>query len=204
MTTRRLAGVEMRSWDALPAVFLSPLRPLAADFTARGVTNFRAAGHYLEKLPYGRTAERADFRAVLREGRGTCSTKHALLAALAEEQGVAVVLTLGIYEMHERNTPGVGAVLSRYGLPYVPEAHCYLAHEGTRIDVTRSGAASAEAIAGFLHEEPIVPKQIGDYKATLHRRFMREWVARAPEIVGALTFNDVWAIREECIRALAQ
>jgi hypothetical protein len=33
---------------------------------------------------------------------------------------------LGIYEMHERNTPGVGAVLEREGLSGIPEAHCYL------------------------------------------------------------------------------
>jgi hypothetical protein len=196
--------VDMRSGDALPAVLLSPLRPLAADFTARGITDFRAAGRYLEKLPYGRTADRADYGAVLREGRGTCSTKHALLAALGQEQGVAVVLMLGIYEMHEGNTPGVGAVLSRYGLSYVPEAHCYLVYEGTRIDITRSGGESAEPIARILHEEPIVPEQIGDYKAALHRRFMREWVARESEIVGALAFGDVWEIREQCIRALAQ
>ncbi len=39
--------------------------------------------------------------------------------------------------MTERNTPGVGAVLSKHGLAFVPEAHCYLTYEGIRIDVTR-------------------------------------------------------------------
>jgi hypothetical protein len=62
---------------------MRPGRAHAADFAARGVADFRAAGRYLQHLPYGRTADRADFVAVLREGRGTCSTKHALLAALA-------------------------------------------------------------------------------------------------------------------------
>lgn len=194
----------MRSWDALPNVPLKPGGPLAADFTARGITNFRAAGCYLQKLPYGRTADRADFRGVLREGRGTCSTKHALLAALAQEQDLAVVLTLGIYEMHERNTPGVGAVLSRYGLVYLPEAHCYLMYEGMRIDITRSGTAPSEPIARFLHEEPITPEQIADYKVALHRQFMRDWVSNKAEVVGGRDFNDVWQIREECIGALAQ
>jgi hypothetical protein len=97
------------SWDVLPPVSLQPAGPLSAESMARGSTDFRAAGRYVQALPYGRTADRADFRAVLRAGKGTCSTKHALLAALAHEQDLPVVLTLGIYDMHARNTPGVGA-----------------------------------------------------------------------------------------------
>ena len=194
----------MRSWDALPDMRLGPAGPLTAEITARGVTDFRAAGRYLQTLPYGRTANRADFSAGLREGRGTCSTKHALLAALAQEHKLAVVLTLGIYEMHERNTPGVGAVLARYALAFIPEAHCYLNFEGTRIDVTRSGADPTEPIARFLHEETIVPEQIGEYKVTVHRQFMRTWVNDHPGIVRGRSFEDVWRIREECIAALAQ
>jgi len=193
----------MRSWNALPDTRLLSGRRLAAEFAARGMTHFRAAGRYLQQLPYGRTTDRADFGAVLREGRGTCSTKHALMSALALEQRVPVVLMLGIYEMHERNTPGVGAVLSRHGLPYLPEAHCYLAYEGTRIDITRGGVDPAAPIARFLHEESIAPAQIGDYKTALHQRFMQEWIARDPAIAGGLAFAAVWEIREACVRALA-
>jgi hypothetical protein len=100
----------------------------------------------------------------LREGKGTCSTKHALLAVLAHEQDLPVVLTLGIYVMHERNTPGVGAVLTRYGLASLPEAHCYLTYAGRRIDITRSGVESTEPMTQVLYEAPIRPEQIGDYK----------------------------------------
>ena len=194
----------MHSWNALPQVSLEPAGALSAEILARGVTDFQATGRYLQGLPYGRTADRADFRGVLREGKGTCSTKHALLAAIAQEQSVAVVLTLGIYAMHERNTPGVGTVLARYGLASLPEAHCYLTYEGVRIDVTRSGAEPAEPITEFLYEEAIVPEQIGEHKVTLHRRFMQRWVDDHPELVAGRTFEDVWRIREECIAALAQ
>ena len=148
--------------------------------------------------------DRADFRAVLREGKGTCSTKHALLAAIAHEQDLVVVLTLGIYDMHERNTPGVGAVLARYHLASLPEAHGYLTYEGQRIDITRSGAEPAEPITQFLYEEAIVPEQIGDFKVTLHRQFMQTWVNNNAEIGGGRSFEDVWRSREECIAALAQ
>lgn len=196
--------VQMHSWDALPTVSFKPAGPLTAEIMARGITDLQAAGRYLQALPYGRTANRADCSAVLRAGRGTCSTKHALLAALASEQQLAVVLTLGMYDMHERNTPGVGAVLARYGLVSLPEAHCYLTYAGMRIDITRSGADPAEPIVQFLHEEAIIPAQIGAYKMMLHRQFMRAWISNNMERVGGLGFEDVWRIREECIAALEQ
>ena len=194
----------MYSWEALPHAALKSVGPLSTEILACGITDFRAAGRYLQGLPYGRTVDRADFRAVLREGKGTCSTKHALLAAIAHEQDLPVVLTLGIYDMHERNTPGVGVVLARYNLASLPEAHCYLTYEGQRIDVTRFGAEPTEPIAQFLYEEAIVPEQIGDFKVTLHRQFMQTWVTHHMESVKGRSFEEVWRIREECIAALAQ
>ena len=97
-------------------------RPLAADgpvtarFRALGAHDFAAAAVHVLQLPYGRVTDRSKFWLVLDEGRGTCTTKHATLAALAREQGIDVQLMLGIYEMSERNTPGVGPVLRAYGL----------------------------------------------------------------------------------------
>ncbi|NOT56713.1 MAG: hypothetical protein HOP18_19110 [Deltaproteobacteria bacterium] len=194
----------MHSWEMLPRDVLQSKGPMSLEFLARGIADFRASGRYLHALPYGRTANRADFRSVLHEGKGTCSTKHALLAALAGEQGIPVVLTLGLYAMSERNTPGVGMVLSGHGLECLPEAHCYVTYDGKRIDITRSGVEPAEPISQFLHEEAIVPEQIGDYKVTLHRRFMRQWVHDHTETVKGRSFEEVWRIREACISALAQ
>lgn len=194
----------MRTWDALPRAPLRPAGAVTVEFIARDVDNFQSAGRHLQALPYGRTTDRADCRAVLREGRGTCSTKHALLATLAREQELPVHLTLGLYEMHERNTPGVGEVLARHGLACLPEAHCYLTYADTRIDVTRSGAEPSEPIAAFLREELIAPEQIGEYKVTWHRRHLQEWASRNPHATGGRSLEDLWRIREACIAALAQ
>jgi hypothetical protein len=171
-------------------------------FRDRGITDFAAAARYVQLLPYGRTSSRDDVALVLTEGRGTCSTKHALLAALAGELGLDVVLTLGIYEMSEANTPGVGPVLARHGLASIPEAHCYLVSDGRRIDVTRN-VEGAEPITAFLHEEPIRIDQIGAYKVELHRRVLVDWTSRDPEAQGR-TLNELWAIREECIASLSE
>src|SRR5690606_19019522 len=194
----------MESWIALPDHELTPAGPLSAAFLALGIRDLRTAGRHLHALPYGRTADRGDFAAVLRESKGTCSTKHALLAALAREQGIALSLMLGIYAMREANTPGVGAVLEKHGLPWLPEAHCYLTYAGRRIDVTRSGVEPAEPIRELLHEEAITPEQIGEYKLAFHQRYLWQWMSEHPEIVGERSFEDLWRAREECIAALAQ
>ncbi|HVN29836.1 MAG TPA: hypothetical protein VMT64_15175 [Candidatus Binataceae bacterium] len=191
----------MRSWDALPSKALEACGEASAQFIALGIEDYRDAARFVNQLPYGRNADRADFRLVIPEHRGTCSTKHALLAALAIEQHLPVHLTLGIYEMSERNTPGVGAVLDSHSLKFVPEAHCYLMYDAKRIDVTRSAASPTEAIARFLHEETITPPQIGEYKVGMHQRFMREWVART---MPQRSWEQVWKIREECIAALTE
>src|SRR5215831_16279263 len=148
-----------------------------------GIHDFAGAARHVRALPYGRIADRKKLWLVLEEARGTCTTKHALLAELAREQWIDVQLTLGIYEMSERNTPGVGRVLSAYGLEYIPEAHCYLRHQSGRIDVT-GVPAGAEPIDHFLHEEPITLDQIGAYKQELHQRLLRDWISRTDSMRG--------------------
>jgi hypothetical protein len=191
----------MRSWDALPEHRLTASGDASAELLALGLEDYRAAARFVHQLPYGRNADRANFRLLLPERRGTCSTKHALLAALAIEQRLAIRLTLGIYEMRERNTPGIGAVLEKHGLTSVPEAHCYLIYNGTRIDVTRAAVSPTEPVAHFLHEETIAPEQIGEYKIAMHRAWMREWVARQ---MPHRNWEEIWRIREECIAALSE
>jgi hypothetical protein len=190
--------------DALSAFADRPFTatgPFTARFQAAGVRDFAGAARHLLALPYGRITDREKFWLVLEEGRGTCTTKHALLAELAREQAIDVQLTLGIYEMHEGNTPGVGRVLSAHGLTYIPEAHCYLLHQGRRIDIT-GVPPGADPIERFLYEEPITVEQIGPYKIELHQRFLRNWITRTVKVRGR-SLEEVWGIREACIAALS-
>ena len=194
----------MESWQSLPDDPLEhppePTGVLSATLVDAGCASYRAAARHLHDLPYGRNSDRANYRLVLEEGRGTCSTKHALLAAVAREQNLPVSLTIGIFDMSEANTPGVGKVLAPHTLPAIPEAHCYLTYRGRRVDVTRSGLTAAEPIARFHREWTIEPHQIGDHKLQLHERFLREWLSNQPK--PQRSFEELWRIREACIAAL--
>jgi hypothetical protein len=147
------------------------------------------------ELPYGRNDHPDDPLAVLTEQRGTCSTKHALLCRVAIEQGIDLALVLGIYEMNERNTPGVGSVLHRHGLKALPQAHCYLRVGDKRIDVSsQRDRSGVEPISHFLHEEQIDPNQITTYKMGVHKRFLQPWITERQDL-GELSLATIWAIR---------
>jgi hypothetical protein len=187
--------------STLPDRLLVATGPVTALFIARGIMNVGAAFRHVEGLPYARISDRSDLALVLKEGCGTCTTKHALLSLLLREQGIDVALTLGIFEMSELNTPGVGRVLEQHGLTSILEAHCYLRHAGGRIDITRDVPAAAP-IERFLHEESITPDQIGDYKIALHHAYLDRW-RRESGLASRWTLDEIWRIREDCIAALS-
>jgi hypothetical protein len=189
-------SVQLYSWDALDPTPLRRERPVSAAFLEIGPRDFRSAARLISSLPYGRNANPEHPLAVLTEGRGTCSTKHALLRRLAIEQGLDAALVLGIFEMTERNTPGVGKVLAKYGLTVMLEAHCYLRSGGHRVDVTRKVERKpVEAMSMFLHEGDIDPDQIGSYKISLHKKMLAAWAT--DQRVHGLGLEELWRIREE-------
>jgi len=183
----------------LPDVSFSRNGPATEAFVGHGVRDLRAAAQCLREIPYGRISDRERPLLMLDERRGTCTTKHAALALLAAEQGVDLALMLGVYEMSEANTPGVGAVLARHALTCLPEAHCYVSWHGTRLDITRAVAA-AEPITRLLFEERITPGQIGAYKIARHREMLAAWLI---EHRPGLALDDAWRIREACIAAIS-
>ena len=168
---------------------------------SHGLGTFADAVHHVRSLPYGRISDRSDYRLVLGEARGTCSTKHALLAALAQENLLAVSLILGIYEMTDANTPGIGEALSKHGLLSIPEAHCYLRTSYGVIDATTEGSPDG-AERRFLHEETISPKDIGAHKNAVHRRVLADWLHATGQAEFGL--DAAWAAREDCIAALSR
>lgn len=191
----------MSSWSALPDAVIEATGRASEQFLQSGCATYSSAAKYVCELPYGRNSDGADYLLVLREARGTCSTKHALLAALARERDLPVELALGIYDMSEANTPGVGRVLSSHGLESIPEAHCYLRYRDLRVDVTRCGPPPEAPISRLLREWTIEPDQIGEHKRRLHRAYLRQWLAQHPEI--PLSMDALWGAREACIAALS-
>lgn len=172
---------------------------LCDDVRSRGFESFEHLAEHVRKLPYGRTSNAPDPLAVLREGRGTCSGKHRLLAAVAQDCGHSdVQLIVGIYEMSEENTPGVGTVLKAASLTSIPEAHCYLSIEGERFDFTGLAAGNTSPFAALLAEYRVSPTDLPQKKVELHKRALAAWATER-----GISQEKAWAMREACIAALA-
>jgi len=122
----------------------------------------------IKALPYGRNSDRSDYSLILKEQKGTCSTKHAYVKHIAlKNSWDEVKLFIGIYMMKEKNTPGVGTVLKKYDLTEIPEAHTYLKIEEQVIDITGLSLTVESFEKSLQQETEITPEQIGDYKLEL-------------------------------------
>jgi hypothetical protein len=180
---------------------LSLNSPLSKLLLTKEITDFKSAIAYIHQLPYGRTSDRSDYNLILLENKGTCATKHAFLKQLAIENNQdAVELYIGIYQMNETNTKGVGSVLNNYNLDYIPEAHTYLKINGNLLDITRATENKTSFEDSLLTEQQILPHQIGDFKVNWHQTFLKQWITdeQLPYAV-----QEIWNIREECILALS-
>lgn len=175
------------------------LTQLARDL---GIKNWQQLTQFIQNLPYGRNSNRNDFSLVISESKGTCSSKHALLKAIAlENNWEDIHLILGMYKMSEENTPGIGSVLAETPIPFLPEAHCYLMINSVRKDLTSSQADIANIENDLLREVEILPHQVSEYKIAYHKDYLMDWIEK--ENIP-LSFDDIWELREQCIFNLSQ
>jgi hypothetical protein len=157
---------------------------------------------HVKRLPYGRNQNREDLSLVLQEGKGTCSSKHALLKKIADLNNIETVkLILGMYKMNQSTTPKIQTTISEAGLDYIPEAHCYLMLGNRRFDITTANANMDHLKNDILEEMEIQPEQVARFKVDFHKAYIRRWI---DEHGIDKSFDDVWDLREKCIEKLAE
>lgn len=167
----------------------------------QGIKDFLSACEYVQKLPYGRTSSRTDFLTVLAEGKGTCSSKHGLLALLAEENNeLEIELIMGIFLMSPETHSKLTEFFEDKIYKVIPEAHCYLRYKGERFDFTSKSSKIEIISSKLVREQRIEPHQVGDWKIKLHQDFMKKWLERQTDFT--YPFEKLWRDREKCIALL--
>lgn len=175
--------------------------PISQGLKERGIKDFLVACEYVQHLPYGRTSSRTDFLTVLQEEKGTCSSKHGLLARLAEENSEhEIELIMGIFLMSPETHPQLTDFFQNKEYKVIPEAHCYLRFKGERFDYTARKSRMDQIACKLVREQRIEPHQVGDWKVKLHQNFIEGWLKRQANL--ELTFDDLWNEREKCIELL--
>lgn len=175
---------------------------LTAIIKDSGIETWNELIKFVSKLPYGRNANRTDLELVIKEKKGSCSSKHALLKKVADLNDIEnVKLILGIYKMNRQNTPNIGNVLIENSLEFIPEAHCYFKIDDKRKDITTNNSDFEKIKCDILKELEIKPEQVAEFKVEYHKEFLTKWIT---ENNIKRDFNEVWQIREKCIENLAK
>jgi thiol-disulfide isomerase/thioredoxin len=175
---------------------------ISKEFIDRNILTFNQATLFVKELAYGRNADKNNLASVFTDNCGTCSTKHALLKKLADENNFETLkLIVGIFRMNKNNTPEISATLLQNNLDFIPEAHCYLKFEDQILDLTKINSNPKDFVDDLIEEIEILPEQITDYKVNYHKNYLVTWLDNNKQINFSL--NDIWKIREQCIEDLA-
>jgi hypothetical protein len=171
-------------------------------FLLHKIKSFHEAIEWIHQLPYGRNTNRADYLSIFDEFRGTCSTKHAVLAALADEHHQEVQLKMVICKLDQNVDKTVGKLLLQLKVPYFPEAHCYIKCNKGALDLTFPDQDVVPRVS-VLKEYDISPKDIGDKKVSIHHEYIKFWM-KDSMFSQQYSFDEVWELRERWIQSLSQ
>ena len=175
---------------------------MARLFLSMGIKDFHHACRYVHELPYGYNSDREDPMILFKEKMGSCTTKHAVIATLSAELGIAIDKHIGIYAMTESLVTGTKPILDRYNLPYLPMVHCFLVFEEQRVDLSEGNRNGKNGpIDDFLHAEKVTANISGKDEYLLYRKALNVHILQRPEFDGT-TIKTILKAREEGITLL--
>ncbi|NEQ46186.1 MAG: hypothetical protein F6K00_22660 [Leptolyngbya sp. SIOISBB] len=126
----------MHPINVLPNVTLHAHGVVSEKFLQRGLKTFHDACCWTRDLPYGANSNSEDSLILFEEGCGTCTTKHGVIARLAQEHDLPIHKNLGFYRLNDDIVTGVNPILASYDLDFIPQIHCFLVYENCRVDLT--------------------------------------------------------------------
>jgi hypothetical protein len=192
----------MDSYDILPDADIRGSGVISKEFLRMGVTGFIDACRRVHQLPYGYNSDRDDLLILFKEGRGSCTTKHAVIATLAEELALPIAKTIGIYGMTENIVSGTNDILDKFNLPYVPMVHCFLVFQDYRVDLTEGNDnGKNRPVDRFLHTETVIPNISAKDEYLLYRNALKDRILLREEL-KAVDIKRILQAREEGIKLL--
>jgi len=192
----------MDKFTVFPTMTIKDPKPVSARFLELGIDDFIAACRFVHELPYGYNSDRDDLLILLTEKFGSCTTKHAVIATLAEELGLPIHKMVGIYAMTEDIVSGTNRITEKYALPYIPMVHCYLAYQNFSVDLTEGNAnGKKRSIDTFLYTQGVIPNISAKDEYLLYRKALTDRLLKKKEFDG-IDAKRVLHAREEGIALL--
>ena len=177
-------------------------KTISDKFLSLGVETFISACRYVQEFPYGYNSDRDDLMILFKENKGTCTTKHAVIATLAEELDLPIAKYVGIYAMTEKIVTGTNEILKKHNLPFVPMIHCFLVYGSYRVDLSEGNDnGKKKSIEDFLFAQQVVPNISAKEEYLLFRKGLKDQVLKRKEMSG-VDIREILRAREEGLRLL--
>ena len=194
----------MDSYDNLPDIAIKPVGEISKKFLELGITSFKEACEYVHNIDYGYNTNYDDKMIFFKEKKGTCTSKHAVIAGLAEELNLPLYKYVGIYKLTEEISSDTNKILVKYNIPYVPMAHCFLVYKDFRFDLTEGNCNGKNTtIKNFIYEKEVNPFISRKDEYFLYKRVLKEKVLPSKEMEG-IKERSLLKAREESIILLKE
>ncbi len=192
----------MDSYDHLPDAEIKPLGIISRKFLELDIKSFKEACKYVHDTDYGYNSDYDDKMIFFKEKMGTCTTKHAVIAGLAEELGIPLFKYVGVYKLTEKISTGTSDILEKYDLLYVPMVHCFLVYNQFRFDLTEGNCNGKNTyIDEFIHFEKVDPFISRKDEYLLYKKVLKNKILPSKEMEG-ISEKQILKAREESILLL--
>jgi hypothetical protein len=189
----------MNNYTVLPNPEITDRGVISGTFINLRIKNFWDVCKYVHELPYGYNSNPDDIMILFKEGYGSCTAKHAVIATLAMELTIPVFKMVGIYAMTEELVTGTNRILGEYHLPYLPMIHCFLVYDSFRVDLTEGNAnGKNHSIEEFLFTEKVIPNISEKDEYLLYKSALKNQIMNRREMDG-IKMIDVLRARTEGI-----
>jgi hypothetical protein len=128
--------INFAKYDVFPNAEITSKGVFSDLFLNTGIKTFHNACKWVNDLPYDYNSDIVDSQLIFTEKKGVCLTKHGSIARLAEELGLPIRKHIGLFRLDDELYTGIGKLLSKYGLDYIPQIDCFLKYNDFCVDLT--------------------------------------------------------------------
>lgn len=192
----------MDSYDNLPDAKITPQGEISKIFLEMGIKSFKEACKHIHEIDYGYNSTYEDDLILFKENKGTCTTKHAIIAGLARELDIPLHKNVGVYKFTEDITTGAQEILDKYHIPYIPMVHCFLVYDNYRFDLTEgNNNGKKTSIENFVETKEVDPFISRKNEYLWYKKVLKEKILPTDEMKG-IKERTLLKAREESIKLL--
>ncbi len=175
----------MDSYEYLPDKEIEPLGDISKKFLEIGIKSFKDACVYVHNIEYGYNSNYDDKMIFFKENKGSCTSKHATIAGLAEELDIPLYKYVCVYKFTEEITTGAKEILEKYKVPYVPMVHCFLVYKKYRFDLTEGNYnGKKQPVDEHIYSVKVDAFISRKDEYLLFKRILKEYILPSKEMEG--------------------